>query len=187
VTPPHIGAQVEPTPNEHGWNNTDVTVTFVADDALSGIDTVSQPVTLTDEGAEQEVIGVATDRAGNTATLGVLVNIDKTPPVIGGLPEHCELWPPNHKLVDVADLVIADALSGVASSSATGASSEPDSGSGYGNHSPDVVIADGRVSLRAERYSQAGRTYDLAVTATDFAGNVAAAEASCLVPHDQGK
>jgi hypothetical protein len=187
VTPPNISADVAPAPNEHGWNNTDVTVTFVADDALSGIDTVSEPVTLTDEGAEQEVIGVATDRAGNTATIGVVVNIDKTPPVIGGLPEDCELWPPNHKLVSVADLVITDALSGVASSSATGTSSEPDSGPGYGNQSPDVVIADGNVSLRAERYSQDGRTYDLAVTATDLAGNVTAAEASCRVPHDQGK
>ena len=187
ATPPNISVDVAPAPNEHGWNNTDVTVTFVADDALSGIDTVSEPATLTDEGAEQEVIGVATDRAGNTATIGVVVNIDKTPPVIGGLPEHCELWPPNHKLVSVADLVITDALSGLASSSATGASSEPDSGPGYGNQAPDIVIADGTVSLRAERYSQDGRTYDLAVTATDLAGNVTDAEASCLVPHDQGK
>jgi hypothetical protein len=187
VTPPNIAADVAPAPNEHGWNNADVTVTFAADDALSGVDTVSEPVTLTDEGAEQEVVGVATDRAGNTATAGVVVNIDKTPPVIGGLPESCELWPPNHKLVSVANLVVADALSGVASSSAAGVSNEPESGPGYGNHSPDIVIAEGNVSLRAERYSHDGRTYDLAVTAADLAGNATQAEASCLVPHDQGQ
>jgi pimeloyl-ACP methyl ester carboxylesterase len=187
VTPPAISADAAPPPNEHGWNNADVTVTFVADDALSGLDTVSEPATLTDEGADQEVIGVATDRAGNTATIGVVVNIDKTPPAIGGRPENCELWPPNHKLVRVADVVITDALSGVASSSVTGTSNEPESGPGYGNEAPDVVIADGNVSLRSERYSQGGRTYDLAIAATDLAGNVAEAEASCRVPHDQGK
>ena len=186
ATPPNISGDAAPPPNEHGWNKADVTVTFVADDALSGIDTVSEPVTLTDEGAEQEVIGVATDRAGNTATIGVVVNIDKTPPVIGGHPEHCELWPPNHKLISVADVFITDALSGVASSAATGASSEPESGPGYGNESPDVVINGGNISLRAERYSREGRTYDLAITATDRAGNVAEAEATCRVPHDQG-
>jgi pimeloyl-ACP methyl ester carboxylesterase len=187
ATPPTISGDATPPPNQHGWNNTDVTVSFVAGDALSGLDTVTQPVTLTDEGAEQEVIGVATDRAGNTATIGVVVNIDKTPPVIGGRPESCELWPPNHKLVSVADLVITDELAGVAISSVTATSNEPEHGPGYGNEAPDVVIAGGNISLRSERYSQSGRIYDLAVTAIDLAGNIAEAEASCRVPHDQGK
>jgi pimeloyl-ACP methyl ester carboxylesterase len=184
-TPPTIDGSVDPPPNDAGWNNTDVTVTFTADDALSGIDTVTDPVTVTDAGADQEVVGVATDRAGNTASVGVIVNIDKTPPVITGLPEDCELWPPNHKMVEVADIVISDELSGVADSSTDAVSSEPDSGRTYGGFTPDVQIDDGAVQLRAERYSLSGRTYDLTVTATDLADNHAEGNATCTVPHDQ--
>ena len=50
-----------------GGTVTDVTVSFTAEDALSGVDVVDPPVTLTAEGAGQEAIGTATDRAGNTS------------------------------------------------------------------------------------------------------------------------
>ena len=179
-------ASIEPEPNQYGWNNTDVTVTFTAEDELSGIDTVTAPVTLTEEGENQEVVGEATDRAGNTTTIGVKLNIDKAPPVITGLPEDCSLWAPNHKLVQVADVLITDSLSGVDTSSIDAVSSEPDSGPGYGNATPDVVITGNVIELRAERYSPEGRTYDLAVVATDRAGNVAEGNAVCIVVHDQG-
>lgn len=184
-TPPVIDAGVNPPPNAAGWNNTDATVTFTATDALSGIDTVTAPVTLGSEGAGQEVDGVATDRAGNTASVGVIVNIDRTPPVISGLPGNCTLWPPNHKLVTVAHVVVDDVLSGVADNHVDATSSEPESGPTYGTFAPDVQISNGVVSLRAERYDPAGRTYDLNVTATDVAGNVAHGHATCRVPHDQ--
>jgi hypothetical protein len=48
-------------------------------------------------------------------------------PVIAGMPTTgCMLWPPNHKLVQVANVTAADALSGIASGSfkVTGASNE---------------------------------------------------------------
>jgi hypothetical protein len=68
-------------PNANGWNNGDVTATFTATDAGSGIDTVSGPTTLTGEGAGQSVTGTATDLAGNSASTTVDgINIDKTPP-----------------------------------------------------------------------------------------------------------
>jgi len=41
---------------------------------------VSPPVTLTEQGAKQSVTGVATDNAGNTASISCVVNIDLTPP-----------------------------------------------------------------------------------------------------------
>ncbi len=185
-TPPDLQAIADPPPNEHGWNNTDVTVTFEASDELSGIDTVTEPITITEEGADQEVVGEAIDKAGNSTTVGLILNIDKTPPVITGLPEDCTLWPPNHKLIEVAQIVASDELSGLDELVVDATSSEPASGPGYGPHEPDVIVDGGRVQLRAERYSHEGRQYALAALATDLAGNVADGDASCIVLHDQG-
>jgi hypothetical protein len=82
TTPPTIAASIVPPPNAAGWNNTNVTVTFVCADALSGVATGPPPQTVTTEGANQVVSGTATDNAGNTAADGVTLNIDKTPPTI---------------------------------------------------------------------------------------------------------
>lgn len=79
-TPPSLAVTRTPEPNVNGWNNTDVTVSFTAVDALSGVDTVSAPATLGAERAGQVVSGAATDRAGNTTAVSVTLNIDKTPP-----------------------------------------------------------------------------------------------------------
>jgi hypothetical protein len=44
------------------------------------------------------------------------------------------------------------------------------------------------VELRSERLGNGqGRVYTLTATATDLAGNVATATATCKVAHDQGK
>lgn len=80
--PPAITASVNPIRNTFGWNNTDVTVTFNCLDATSGIATCPSPITLATEGAAQVVSGTAVDRAGNTASTSVTLNIDKTPPVV---------------------------------------------------------------------------------------------------------
>ena len=79
-TAPLLTVAESPPPNANGWNNTDVTVTFFATDALSGVALVSSPVVLTSEGAKQPVTGSAVDHAGNTAVVNLVVSIDKTPP-----------------------------------------------------------------------------------------------------------
>jgi hypothetical protein len=79
-TPPTIRAAVNPQPNAQGWNNTNVTVSFQCEDALSGIASCSSPVTVSQEGKDLEVRGEAVDKAGNRSTTTVRVNIDKTPP-----------------------------------------------------------------------------------------------------------
>lgn len=82
-TAPTITGSQSPDPNAFGWNNTDVTVSFTCDDALSGIDSCVGGATLTAEGAGQSVTGTATDKAGNIATFTVgNINIDKTAPQI---------------------------------------------------------------------------------------------------------
>jgi len=198
-TPPTISASASPPPNGNGWNNTDVTVSFAGSDGLSGVDTVTDPVTVTAEGAGLVVTGIATDQAGNSASTSLTINIDKTAPLIAidepvqliaDLSAHnCTLWPPNHKLVEVARLKANDALSGLSpeSLSVNGTSNEPDDGLGDGDSTPDIVISGDSVQLRAERSGTGNaRVYTITASATDQAGNSTNAKATCTVPHDQG-
>lgn len=81
-TDPTITAAADRPANAAGWYNDDVTVTFSAGDALSGIASTS-PAKVLGEGTNQSANGTATDTAGNSATAGVSgINIDKTGPVL---------------------------------------------------------------------------------------------------------
>jgi pimeloyl-ACP methyl ester carboxylesterase len=79
-TPPTITAVPARPPNANGWFKADITVSFLASDLLSGIATVASPIIVSREGAAQEVVGVAFDRAGNAARVAFIVNLDKTAP-----------------------------------------------------------------------------------------------------------
>jgi hypothetical protein len=81
-TPPLVSSVISPAPNAIGWNNTDVTVTFEAQDALSGVLSVSPPALITNEGPGQLVSGQASDRAGNVGAALTSVSLDKTPPQV---------------------------------------------------------------------------------------------------------
>ncbi|NNE12466.1 MAG: hypothetical protein HKN41_09510 [Ilumatobacter sp.] len=81
-TPPTISATSAPAPNPFGWNDTAVTVTFVCDDAESGVASCSGPVTVSTEGQGQIVTGTAVDVEGNSASISVALNIDLTGPVV---------------------------------------------------------------------------------------------------------
>ena len=122
------------------------------------------------------------------------VVVDNTPPVIKGMPAAgCTLWPPNHKLVQVATVTATDDT-GVSPGTfkVTATSNQPIASTDPTN--PDIVITpngSGRyiVQLRAERLGNVAtsRIYTLKATATDFVGTVASTTATCTVPHDQGK
>ncbi|HEV2720819.1 MAG TPA: Ig-like domain-containing protein, partial [Thermoanaerobaculia bacterium] len=75
---PTITAAVTPAPNNAGWNNSDVTVTFTCAD--TNIAFCPPAVVKSTEAAGQVVTGTATDKAGNQATARVTLNIDKTAP-----------------------------------------------------------------------------------------------------------
>ena len=83
--PPMITAVVSPAPNAAGWNKANVTVTFSCSDQTSGVANCPAPQTVAAEGANQVISGTATDKAGNTASTSVTVNLDKTPPIITAL------------------------------------------------------------------------------------------------------
>ena len=86
ATPPNISGSRDLAPNTNGWNNTNVTVTYVASDALSGLDLGASDLSddvLSSEGANQSASSTAVDLAGNTAIATVSdINIDKTLPTI---------------------------------------------------------------------------------------------------------
>ena len=79
---PIITATATPTANVAGWNNTPVTVNFNCTDSGSGIATCPASVPVDTEGANQAVSGTATDRAGNSSTVNVTVNLDRTLPSV---------------------------------------------------------------------------------------------------------
>lgn len=83
-TNPTITATANGTKNAAGWYKDDVTVSYAASDALSGISGVPAPKVLT-EGADQSASATVTDAAGNSASAGVTgINVDKTAPVLTG-------------------------------------------------------------------------------------------------------
>ena len=208
TTPPTTTATLSPAPNAAGWNNRDVTVMLAATDnpGGSGVKEVhfglagaqggsgviagsAGSVTIIGEG-NTTLTYFATDNAGNVeASKTQIVRVDKTPPILSGLPAAgCTIWPPNHSLVTVGTVTAADALSGLASGSplVTGTSNESPVSRAGGQTPVDVVIDGTTVRLRAERSGAGtGRVYTLTASATDIAGNVATAQVTCTVPHDQ--
>ena len=80
-TAPTVTATPSPGPNQYGWNNTAVTVTFTGTDNGSGVASCSPPVTFSNEGASQTASGTCTDHAGNSGPAAANVSIDRTRPV----------------------------------------------------------------------------------------------------------
>ncbi|HEY6251272.1 MAG TPA: hypothetical protein VI685_15050 [Candidatus Angelobacter sp.] len=190
-TPPVLLASPMPAANANGWNNTNVTVSFTCTDALSGIASnggLPGTIVLSNDGANQQVTGTCQDVADNVASATIAgINIDKTPPVITGMPSGCSLWPPNHKLVQVGTIGATGAPSGLATFNVNVSSNEPD------GDQPEFLVSGSplqpqTVQLKAERSGNGtGRVYTITAAASDLAGNVANSSATCTVPHDQSR
>jgi hypothetical protein len=119
-------------PYNGGWTNQDVIVSFDCSDALSGVDTQTQPVTFSSEGGGQSANGTCTDAAGNTSQTSFTgISIDKTAPLINATraPQaNAAGW--NNTDV-TANYTASDALSGLSNSSpATGSFTFTTEGSG---------------------------------------------------------
>ena len=202
ATAPASSAAMAPAPNAAGWHRGDVSIAFNATDEANGSGVDGIRYTLTGAETRSGSLGpgatltirtegvttltwFAVDRAGNAEAARTLrIAIDRTPPVIAGMPvASCSIWPPNGRMVQVATVGASDALSGVATLLADGTSSEAGSG--------DIAVtgagtAPRGVSLRATRAANGpGRVYTIVANAVDAAGNAATATSTCTVPHDQ--
>jgi len=128
--------------------------------------------------------------AGQTEsdTLRVTVQDTVAPELQVGLSPE-QLWPPNHRLIDIAaSLAAADLCSTPAVALVSIASNEPDDGNGDGStandiQGADVGEADLAFELRAERRTGGdGRLYAVTYAATDASGNATTATRYVLVP-----
>jgi len=125
---------------------------------------------------------------------GDVVVVDTVAPLLTASLAPDTLWPPNHRLVDVAVNAGATDLcdTNPAIVLASAVSDEPDDAAGPddGGTTGDVReaqtgSADFLVSLRAERdRNSSGRTYTLSYEAADASGNIDAKGVVASVPHD---
>ena len=143
---PEISATVSPDANMAGWHNQDVLVTFTCTDDLSGVASCSVPVTVTEEGAEQQVIGTGVDVAGNSTETQLRVNLDKTPPEVETTVTPSANNAGWHKEPATVSYQCNDSLSGVATC-------------------PDEV-----------EQAEEGAAQSITANATDIAGNLAESE-----------
>jgi hypothetical protein len=81
------------------WTDQPVTVTFACEDTISGVAALTEPVTVSSDGAGQSVMGTCTDRAGNAANATATgISIDQNSPELaaaataGGQPYARGTW-----------------------------------------------------------------------------------------------
>jgi hypothetical protein len=202
-TPPTVDAGEHMTVEQESYNGTEVTLsgnaTDLADMELDYVWTENGVVlgneanlTYTFNLGAHELMLSATDDSGNMGNDTVVVTVvDTTPPEIMISVSPDDLWPPNHKYVEVTTVVtvhdICDPSPTMAFVSAT--SNEPDNakGIGDGNTVDDIVIVDDfTFMLRAERGGNGGgRTYTITYEATDASGNTAQASVTVTVKHNR--
>jgi hypothetical protein len=135
-----------------------------------------------------------TDSCGATSECSADVTVeDTTPPELAVTLNHYELWPPNHKMVDIiASVEVEDACDSVPVFELTLIeSNEPDDNGGDGRTRRDIKgadfgTADTEFRLRSERGGPGtDRIYTITYTATDASGNQASVAVEVRVPHDR--
>jgi hypothetical protein len=164
-TAPSITYTLTPPLNVRSWSNQSMLLHFESSDSVSGLAEHTPDATLTNEGTYSSLTGIASDVAGNTASVTVpTFNIDKTPPVVGSL--------------TVTDNTYLDAYV-TASAGVIEANPhrvEMDWGDGTVSQSS---ISD-NVAMSMHAYKQAGK-YKVTLIVVDMAGNIVMSAADVMV------
>jgi len=149
-------------PQEHGGQET-LIFTLTVDDGFGGSDSCDVSVTVLDVNAPPDCLNAAAS------------------------PDN--LWPPNHKFSSVS-IIVSDA-DDTPSITIDGVSQDEElnaTGKGDGNTSPDAIIGDGSVQLRAERDGKGnGRCYYIDFTAADDHGGSCSGTVETCVNHSKKK
>jgi hypothetical protein len=130
------------------------------------------------------------DGLGGSATDNVTVTVLdlNDPPVCAQASASPDrLWPPNHKLVPVTIVGVADPNNDRVTITVTQVrQDEPVNGLGDGDTSPDAVLQPGQALLRAERAGNGnGRVYHVTFTADDGLGGGCTGTVTVCVPHNR--
>ncbi|HSY51830.1 MAG TPA: HYR domain-containing protein [Thermoanaerobaculia bacterium] len=180
TTPPALSLPSPITAEATGPSGAAVTFTVSANDLVDG----PRPVLCDHNSGDTYPLGTttvqctSTDTHNNTAhgSFTILVQ-DTTPPTIVSITASpSNLWPDNHKMIDVTVTVIATDLVDPAPMShiVSVTSNQPINGPGDGNTSPDWVITGPlTLQLRAERTGGMDRVYTITIASSDFSGNTA--------------
>ena len=190
-TAPVVTVTRSPAPDATGWNDTDVTATWTASDALSGIDGSSSATHLfNQDGAGQSATRSFSDRAGNSASATISnINIDKTPappppppvltPVCSVTPN--EIWPANNKPVRVS---VSVGGSGVTSFKLRSVTNNETGTADVDGWSLGTADLDGSV-LAKRNGGGTGRTYTLTYDVFGANGATGSCAVTVRIPHDQ--
>ncbi len=194
TTPPTTSAILEGELGNNGWYISDVTVTFTSTDTCTGVKEIHDTIngdeivtsgytasfTLNQDGT-YAVTYWSVDNAGNVEQAkGFEVRMDKTAPIADISVTPGLLWPPNHKMVDVA-------VNGGANDPASEvASIEFTVTDEYGTVEPVISGFNTTISLEAWRNGgdRDGRHYTITAVITDKAGNVTTVTTEAVCPHD---
>jgi hypothetical protein len=136
----------------------------------------------------------ATDLAGKYDEAEIEIEVLNNPPICReASPSISEIWPPNHKMVDIDILGVTDPDGDPVTITITGIyQDEPLDTAGDGSFVPDGNgVGTSKAQVRAERSGTKkvpgdGRVYHIAFTAVDDQGGECAGEVTVCVPHDQG-
>ncbi len=194
ATPPVIVCPADTTIECSGENGSvfdyEVIATSECDDSLTVV--CDPPSGYAFPNGTTVVTCTVTDKFGNTDECSFDVTVaDTEPPVlVDAFANPGEIWPPNHKMVDVTISVEFDDVCDEAPvcTIVDVTSNEPINGQGDGNTEPDwKITGDMTVMLRAERAGGGnGRIYYVHLYCEDSAGNSAEHTVEVFVPHDQG-
>ncbi|MBF8297257.1 MAG: hypothetical protein HW389_3802, partial [Bacteroidetes bacterium] len=134
----------------------------------------------------------ATDPAGNTATCSFTVTVNRSPSC-SATPSIAQLWPPNHKMVDITIQGVTDPDGDPVTITITKITQdEPLNTLGDGNTEPDGAgVGTSIAQVRAERSGTPrvpgnGRVYVITYSASDGRGGTCTGSVAVCVPHDQG-
>lgn len=188
TTPPALTLPSDITANADANCSATVNYTATATDLVDG----NVSVTCTPPSGSSFALGTttvncsATDAHNNTANGSFHVTVaDTTPPTINSLtPTPSNIWPENHKYVDVT--IAADVIDNCDTAPVTRiisvTANQPILGPGSGNTTPDWEITGNlTVKLRAERTNNQNRIYTLTVTSTDSSGNTSTSTVQVFV------
>ena len=127
--------------------------------------------------------------------VGTITNDDQVtnrPPHCEAVPSIAEIWPPNHKMVEITILGVTDPDDDPVTITITGITQdEPLNTYGDGNFEPDGAgVGTPIAQVRAERSGTPkvpgnGRVYVISFTASDGNGGTCEGSVSVCVPHDQ--